>query len=156
MCTRWNSKHKSNLKFEVDLTTCLSSGFDAESKAIIFRNWKIQWNKKMCTFWKRFVFWRKRHLQNISYFSTRRKHLLRLKCRFSWSAAHALSTSVINAKKIFTRILHCLRLTNDANQNYFEPTLLIEIKNLIVMMLKSDVNQDSIWPNYIVIRRLLS
>jgi hypothetical protein len=42
----------------------------------------------------------KRHVRSTSYFSTGRKHLLRLKRRFSWSAASALSNHVKQAKKI--------------------------------------------------------
>ncbi len=57
------------------------------------------------------VFLEKRHLSSISYFSNRRKYLLRLKSSFSWSAVQALSDDVKKTqKKFFTESLNCLHL----------------------------------------------
>ncbi len=62
---------------------------------------------------RRCVFSKKRLLPNISYFSARKKHLLKRKSSFSWSVAQALFIWCEKIqKKFFTETLNCLHLTN--------------------------------------------
>jgi hypothetical protein len=72
---------------------------------VIFRSWK----KNVV---ENFAHLEKWHLSNISWFSTGRKHLLRRKRRFSWSATQTLSNDVKKQGiKIFTWSLRCGHLT---------------------------------------------
>jgi hypothetical protein len=119
-CTRRDSKyhHQSSFASRADLRTFLYSVFDAESEKIIFRSWKKERSRKFCTFRKRCVFFEKRHHRSISYFSTWRKHLLRLKSRFSWSAAHALSNDVKKMrKKILLEVCIACTLKNSIKRS---------------------------------------
>ncbi len=67
---------------------------------------------------KKCVFRKNQHPSSISYFSTGRKYLLRLKSSFSWSAAHALSNDVKkDKKKILLEVWIAGTLNKDENLN---------------------------------------
>jgi hypothetical protein len=104
--------HQQSLESRMILTTSLYSVFDAESEKNISTSWKEEESRKFCMFWTRCVFFEKRHLRSISHFSTGSKYLLRLRSRFSWSAAHVLPNDVKKMQnKNFTRNSHCRHLT---------------------------------------------
>ncbi len=137
-CTRRDSKRHHQYSFGSwdDLTTYFYSVLDAESEKIIFRSKKMSKVENFAHFEKECVFLKKRHLSSISYFSTGRKYLLRLKSSFSWSAAQALSDDTKERrKKIFTESLNCLHLTKSLHS--------------VIIILKSQVFKRTIWANLV-------
>ncbi len=94
--------HQYSFGSRVDSKTVLDSVFDAESEKIIFRRKKKSKIENFAHFVKGCIFLEKRHLSSISYFSSGKKLLLRLKSRYSWSAAKNLPNDVEKkAKKNF-------------------------------------------------------
>ena len=100
-CSWRNSMRHYQYSFgsRVDSKTFLDSVFDAESEKIIFRSKKRNKTENFAHFAKGCIFLETRHLSNMSYFSTGKKFLLRLKSRYSWSAAKTLSNGVKKRQK---------------------------------------------------------
>lgn len=94
--------HQYSFGSRVDLKTFLDSVYHGESERNSFKVKNVWQNGKLCTFLERMRFFEKRHLSSISYFSTRREFLLKVKCRYSWSAAKTLSNHV---KKVLKKLL---------------------------------------------------
>ena len=112
-CTRPVSvrHHQYSFRSRVDLKTFLDSVCHPESEKNSFKVKNIWQNWKFCTFRERMRFFEKWHLSSISYFSSRKEFLLRLKCGYSWSAAKSLSNDVKIKQKNFTGFLRYRHLT---------------------------------------------
>ena len=82
--------HQNIFGSRLDLRTFSDSVFDADSEKSLSGVHKRKEDKNFTHFCKRCIFWQNRHRLSISWFLTGRKNLLRLKSRYSWSAASTL------------------------------------------------------------------
>ena len=108
--------HQYSFWSRVDSKTFLDSVYHAESEKNSFKV-KSTWQSwKFWIFRERMHFFEKWHLSSISWFSTWKEFLARVKSRYSWSAAKTLSNGAKKTrKKNFTRSLNCLHLTTRCN-----------------------------------------